>query len=263
MELRGWGYVGRNIDDSLHTQYRIIVDSLSDETFLNERTWGTPLQSSLAARLGTSAGQVRTIKRICEDLRLLHKGSLNMKSIPDSYLFLTEAGEKVYRASKFEENIDRILDVRKREKARSHIKGLYEEGYTLAMAYYFYEFNTTPRTRLHPLRATLKAFARYGTLDKWEWYLLNTDIRADDNPEMESLLHSHISAYRHGELSFSMNDVIEKPKGHQYFPQFLQYAGLVNLHKGRDWKIADNGNKVTFKNHVLSETFLDGIYTKG
>lgn len=260
MKLRGWDYVGRNIDDSLHAQFRIITDNLADAAFVNGRTWGGPLQNLLAAKLGTSAGQVRTIKRVCEDLGLLRKGSLNMSAVPNRASFMTEAGETVYRANMLEQRVDEIPDSKRREQALKHIKGLYEEGYAMAMAYYHYKYNDEQRTRLHPLRATLKAFAKYGALDKWEWYLLNTDIVADDNPEMEALLDSHITAYRRGELSFTMSDVVEKPKGHQYFPQFLQYAGLVNLRNGRDWKISDNGDKLPFKARVLSETFLVEIY---
>ena len=260
MRLTGWDYVGRNIDDSLHRQFIVIVDCLSDPDFVHGRPWGREIQDDLAARLGTSPGQIRTIKRVCEDLGLFKKGSLNRTDVPSHSTIITEPGDIVHRANSLEQFCESIEDDKKREEALRHIKGLYEEGYVLAMVYYHYKFPTTPPTRLHPLRATLKALRKYGSLDKWEWYLLNTDILADDNSEMEALLDQHITAYRHGELTFTMANVVEKPKGHQYLPQFLQYAGLVNLKNGHDWRISDNGKHQAVKDRVLSNGFLAEIY---
>jgi hypothetical protein len=260
MRLTGWDYVGRNIDDSLHRQFRIIVDCLSDPTFVKKRSWGHEIQVDLAKKLGTSPGQIRTIKRICEDLGLFKKGSLNRTDIPSHSSIMTEAGAIVHRANNLEQLCKNIDDNKKRDEALNHIKGLYEEGYVMALVHYYYKFPTNPPTRLHPLRATLKAFRKYGSLDKWEWYLLNTDILADDNPEMEASLEQHITAYRRGELTFTMANVVEKPKGHQYLPQFFQYAGLVNLLTGRNWRISDNDKHQDVKKRVLSENFLTEIY---
>ena len=263
MKLKGWDYIGRNIDESLHDQFRAIAENLSNETFVNNRKWGSSLQTDLANILKTSPGQIRTIKRVCEALGLLKKGALNMSSTPNPASFMTKAGQVVLKASSLEQNIGDLKDANQRNQARQHVKGLYEEGYSMAMANYYYEFDTVPVTRLHPLRATLKALAKYGSLDKWEWYLLNTYIRADDNLEMELQLDNSIKAYRSGDLSFSMKNVVEKPKGHQYFPQYLHYAGLVNLRNGLYWKISDNGKKLEFKAHILSDGYLRELYEKG
>lgn len=260
MRLKGWDYVGRNIDESLHNQFRVIVDCLSDPDFVRGRTWGREIQDDIASKLGTSPGQIRTIKRVCEDLGLFDKGSLNGNDVPSHSTIITAAGDIVHRANSLEQLCESIEDDKKRTEALKHIKGLYEEGYVMAMVYYHYIFPTNPPTRLHPLRATLKAFRKYGSLDKWEWYLLNTDILADDNQEMEALLDQHITAYRRDELTFTMADVVEKEKGHQYFPQFLQYAGLVNLQKGHNWRISDNSRYQDVKERILCDGFLSEIY---
>lgn len=262
MRLAGWDYVGRNIDDSLHFQFRVIIDCLSDSNFVNGRSWGKEIQEELAARLGTSPGQIRTIKRVCEDLGLINKGSLNGTKIPSHNSIITKAGDIVHKANKLEQICEGIVDVRKREKALRHIKGLYEEGYVMALVNYYYTFPANPPAHLHPLRATLKALNKYRSLDKWEWYLLNTVIRADDNPDMEDLLDQHITEYRRGDLQLSMSDVIEKPKGHQYLPQFFQYADLVNLQNGRNWRMSDNLKHQDIKARVLSDHFLFEIYGK-
>ena len=225
MELIGWEYVGRNIDKSLHEQFRTIVDCLSDTSFVHGRVWSDrSLQQDLAHELGNSDGQIRTVKRMFEDLGLINKGSLNRTDSPERAKFMSEVGEKVYNASCLEKELDKISDKHKKEAAHSHIKGLYEEGYCMAMARYYFEF--PQNKRLHPLRATLKALQEYGPLDKWEWYLLNTVIREDDNVIQENLLNKYIKDYRNGNLSFSMSDVISKPKGHQYH-NFTNFQGCL------------------------------------
>jgi len=260
MQLAGWDYVGRNIDESLHTQFRMIVECLSDASFVKGRVWSSrDLQEDLAQKLGNSDGQIRTLKRVFEDLGLVKKGSLNRTNVLERSKFMSSIGEKVYYASCLEKELNKIPDKNKKESARNHIKGLYEEGYCIAMANYFYE-SPDKCMRLHPLRATLKALQKYGSMDKWEWYLLNTDIREDDNTNQENLLNQHIKEYRNGVLTFSMKDVIRKPKGHQYLPQFLQFAGLVNLQNGRYWRISDNGRRADFKSMILSPTFLTDLY---
>ena len=260
MDLFGWDYVGRNIDDTLHQQFRVIVDCLSDPAFVAGRNWSNrTLQIDIAKKLGITDGQVRTCKRVFEDLRLIKRGSLG-RTVPTRTLFMTEVGERVYQASCLEQKLCEISDEQKRIAAHKHIKGLYEEGYAMAMAYYYFDFGGTPPKRLHPLRATLRALSRYGSLDKWEWYLLNTDIREDDNTTMETLLDKHIKAYRNGELTFSMNNIKSKPKAHQYLPQFFYYAGLVNLQNGIHWRISDNGKYKEFKSEVMSDDFLSKIY---
>ena len=53
-----------------------------------------------------------------------------------------------------------------------------------------------------------------------------------------------------------MQNVVEKPKGHQYIPQYFEYAGLVHLIQRPSWSIADNDNHKDIKEEVLSDTFL-------
>lgn len=138
MNLTGWDYVGRNINDSLHRQFKVIVDCLSDPDFVNRRTWGIEIQHDLAIRLGTSPGQIRTIKRVCEDVGLLEKGSLNGTDIPSHRNIITNAGDIVYRANNLEQLCEGIEDDKKRKDTFIHIKGLYEEGYVMALVYYHY-----------------------------------------------------------------------------------------------------------------------------
>ena len=97
------------------------------------------------------------------------------------------------------------------------------------MHYAFTISKNSDGSKLHPLRATLRALNKYGRMDKWEWYLLNTCIRHDDCDVEEATLDDYITRYRNGEYDFTMRNVVEKPKGHQYTPQYLNLPGYFML----------------------------------
>ena len=80
---------------------------------------------------------------------------------------------------------------------------------------------------LHPLRATLKALKKYGQLNYWEWYLLNTVIRSDDNGKEEAELDKLIKEHRSGQLRFKHGDIIENMLSHSYVLGNFEYAGFV------------------------------------
>lgn len=83
--------------------------------------------------------------------------------------------------------------------------------------HYYFKYNDD--RRLHPLRATVLALEQYKRLDKWEWYLLNTCIRHDNDENEVEQFNMYMEKYRAGLLSFTMENVVEKPKGHQYIKE--------------------------------------------
>ena len=124
----------------------------------------------------------------------------------------------------------------------------------------FYYFKNSDGSKLHPLRATLRALNKYGRMDKWEWYLLNTCIRHDDCDVEEAALDDYITRYRNGEYDFTMRNVIEKPKGHQYIPQYFEFAGLLHVIQRPEWSISDSGRHTEVKSEVLEADFLEKLY---
>ena len=48
-----------------------------------------------------------------------------------------------------------------------------------------------------------------------------------------------------------MENVIEKPKGHQYTPQYFEFAGLVHVVQRPEWSITDSDNHSQIKDKVL------------
>ena len=161
--------------------------------------------------------------------------------------FLTDRGKLVYQAAKLEEQVgfaDNYEDDVK-EKIYAEIKKLYEEAYCDALRFYY--FKNSDGSKLHPLRATLRALNKYGRMDKWEWYLLNTCIRHDDCDVEEAALDDYITRYRNGEYDLTMRNVIETTKGHQYIPQYFEFAGLLHVIQRPEWSISDSGRHTEVK----------------
>ena len=264
MNLRGWDYTGRNVSKDLHSQFRRMVDCLSDKSFVKHRTWGNPIQDDLAASLGvSSSGAIRTIKKIFEDFGFINPDALNSRTEIDSRKILTKRGQMIYYLSKLEKSIDEssTLSEEDRKESEIRIKGMYEEAYCDVLKEYYYV--NEDGSRLMPLRATIRAIERYGRLDKWEWYLMNTIIRHDDNANEEALLDEYINKYRNEAIHFNMSNVVEKPKGHQYIPQYFEFAGLCKVVQRPDWSISLSGKHSEVVEEIMSSDYLDKLYQGG
>src|SRR5690606_1653732 len=106
--------------------------------------------------------------------------------------------EEKLRLQNVEEGIEISSEINQK------ITNMYRAFYSKVMInYYFPRGGRGDGTKpLHLFRAVMKALRRYGTLDKWEWYLLNTYVTEDDNVEQEKELDRAISDYRSGKLNF-------------------------------------------------------------
>ena len=253
MELRGWDYTGRNIGTDLHRQLKIMVDCLSDMSFVGSLAWGTTLQEKLAKEIGvSSSGAVRTVKKMCDNFGIFLPSALSSRETISPDRLLSQRGKIIYQAATLEMQIVSSDGLSKniKQKALEEVKHLYEEAYCEALLYYHFE--NPDGTYFYPLRATIKALRKYKSLDKWEWYLLNTFIRHNDDSEEEAVLDSHIELYRKGLYTFTMENVTEKPKGHQYIPQYFEFAGLVNIVQRPNWRATDNQNHLEIKDQALT-----------
>lgn len=261
MNLRGWDYTGRNIGSELHKQFRIMIDCLSDPAFTNHSAWGGDIQERLAQQMQmTSSGAVRTVKKVCVNFGFLNGDSFSRHNEIDTENLLTYRGNLVYHVAKLEEQVGRetCYSAVEKEKIQAELKKLYEEIYCDALRSYY--FRNEDGTRLHPLRATLRALERYGCMDKWEWYLLNTHIRQDDCAAEEAALDADMARYRNGSLIFTNQNIIENPKGHQYIPQYFEFAGLLCVAQGTQWSMRDSGRHEKVKSEVLQDDFLEKLY---
>lgn len=223
MFLYGWKYEGRKISEQLHEQIMFIIDVINTPEIVGDKNW-PELQTYLSLKLGIATGQIRTIKRMMEEFEIVKRGSLNAKEIPSATVF-TDSGrtlinlfetEKLMQQQKTLENAETI----------NEIKNIYKLYYQKVLSNYTYNNNGVI---LHPLKATLKALTQFGRLDYWEWYILNTIITSDDNPDEEQELARIITAYRAKELRFTENDIKENKLSHSYVLGNFEFAGLVKV----------------------------------
>ena len=222
MYLSGWKYEGRKITDKLHEQMLGIIEILNDESQVAGRNWPA-LQKYISAEMGIAPGQVRTIKRMMEEFGIVKKGALNASEVPEPNNIYTKSGhtlvellatEKLMRQNLTSDNLETIKE----------IKEIYKLYYRKVLTEYCYNDGGD---LLHPLRATLKAVEKYGYLNYWEWYILNTVIRNDDDAAEEAELDRLIKEYRSGQLRFKETDITENMLSHSYVLGNFEYAGLV------------------------------------
>lgn len=74
VQLKEWKYEGCKIADKLQEQILSIVEILNDSSIVGNKNW-LELQKYIAGELGITTGQVRTIKRMMEELDIIKKGS--------------------------------------------------------------------------------------------------------------------------------------------------------------------------------------------
>lgn len=150
---------------------------------------------------------------------------LNAQKVPKPENIFTENGrtlveliatEKLMRENLNKDNLETIKE----------IKEIYRLYYQKVLASYTYN---DENGILHPLRATLKAVKKYGYLNYWEWYILNTVIKSDDDPEQEAELDRCIKEYRSGTLRLKESDIGENQLSHSYVLGNFEYAGLIDV----------------------------------
>ncbi|OCA97840.1 hypothetical protein [Clostridium beijerinckii] len=224
MDLYGWKYEGRKISDKLHEQILVMIGILNDPEKVEGRKWPA-LQKIISSELGVATGQVRTIKRTMEEFGILKKGSLNANDVPDGKNIFTKSGITLIDLLATEELMRKKHDKESEEQIRE-IRNIYKLYYQKVLSNYTY---VEDGKVLHPLRATLKALKKFEYLDYWEWYLLNTVIRQDDNKEEESELEECIINYRAGKLQFKESDLIENMLSHSYVLGNFEYSGLIRI----------------------------------
>lgn len=224
MDLYGWKYEGRKISDKLHEQILVMIGILNDPEKVEGRKWPA-LQKIISSELGVATGQVRTIKRTMEEFGILKKGSLNANDVPDGKNIFTKSGITLIDLLTTEELMRKKHDKESEEQIRE-IRNIYKLYYQKVLSNYTY---VEDGKVLHPLRATLKALKKFEYLDYWEWYLLNTVIRQDDNKEEESELEECIINYREGKLQFKESDLIENMLSHSYVLGNFEYSGLIRI----------------------------------
>ena len=234
MKLYGWPYEGRVISEQLHKQMLSIVEIICDPMIVGSRTW-PQLQPYIATELGIATGQVRTIKRMMEELQILRRGALNASTIPSADA-LTKSGQTLVELMETEELMVSQGAYENRDSISS-IQDIYKLYYQKALANYTINMNGQ---LLHPLKVTLRAIKQYGSISFWEWYLLNTLVRSDSEEDYEKFV-SAMSDIEAGRLKKSSFELVENQLSHSYILKNFAFAGLVEL-KGKKYELTAYAN---------------------
>lgn len=250
MNLYGWKYEGRIISDSLHHQIMEIIRILNDPDKVQNRTWGGSLQKFIGEEMGISDGQVRTIKRMMEEFDIIKPGALNQRTIPDKNIY-THNGEVLIKLFESEELLKQQHSEDTYEQLE-RIKEIYKLFYLKILVKY--TIKNKDGNEFHPAIILLKALKKHENLTYWEWYLLNTFINSDNNPEEEQEFDKYIMSFRNGSLKASELKIVENVLAHSYILGNFAYAGLIKIEgKKENMKITINEKNRDLIDEILQE----------
>ncbi|MBN2796641.1 MAG: hypothetical protein JXR88_14620 [Clostridia bacterium] len=262
MQLRGWKYTGRVINDNFQEQIKSILDLLNDKSFVNHDTWPS-VQRRLAAKLGVEAGQIRTLKKMMEEFGLVTSGSLNAREEVEADNVITENGRLLIHIIDIENSLyssDDSGNTQLKHKLKKMIKDFYSR---IILENYLPKGGLGDEDKpLHCLRAVIMALRRYKTLDFYEWYILNTLIKTDEDTKDFSSVDKVIEDYRSQKIVFSKKSIVQFQLSHSYIAGNLEYGGFIKIAR-KPFVISENLENVTVNDSIISEGFLEGLYNRG
>lgn len=251
MNLSGWKYEGRIISDNLQHQIMEIIKILNDPAKVQNRTWGGSLQKFIGDEIGISDGQVRTIKRMMEEFGILKTGALNQRTVPEKSNLYSENGEVLIKLFESEELLKKKPSKDAVEQLEK-IKEIYKLFYLKVLIKY--TIKNRDGERFHPAIVLLKALRKYEYLTYWEWYLLNTIVNSDYNPEEEQEFDDNIRNFRNGMMKISDLNITENVLSHSYILGNFTYVELINVEgKKENIKITINEKNKQMIDELIQE----------
>lgn len=251
MNLSGWKYEGRIISDNLQHQIMDIIKILNDPVKVQNRTWGGSLQKFIGNEIGISDGQVRTIKRMMEEFDILKTGALNQRTVPEKSNLYSENGEVLIRLFESEELLKKKPSKDALEQL-AKIKEIYKLFYLKVLIKY--TIKNRDGKKFHPAIVLLKALRKYEYLTYWEWYLLNTIVNSDNNPEEEQEFDENIRNFRNGTMKISDLNITENVLSHSYILGNFTYVELINVEgKKENIKITINERNKQMIDELIQE----------
>lgn len=251
MNLSGWKYEGRIISDNLQHQIMEIIKVLNDPIKVQNRTWGGSLQKFIGNELGISDGQVRTIKRMMEEFDILKTGALNHRTVPEKSNLYSGNGEVLIKLFESEELLKKKPSKDTFEQLVK-IKEIYKLFYLKVLIKY--TIKNRDGEKFHPAIVLLKVLRKYEYLTYWEWYLLNTIVNSDNNPEEKQKFDENIRNFRNGTMKISDLNITENVLSHSYILGNFTYVELINVEgKKENIKITINEKNKQIIDELIKE----------
>ena len=146
-------------------------------------------------------------------------------NVPDKNIY-THNGEVLIKLFESEELLKQQHSEDTYEQLE-RIKEIYKLFYLKILVKY--TIRNKDGNEFHPAIILLKALKKHEYLTYWEWYLLNTFINSDNNPEEEQEFDKYIMSFRNGSLKASELKIVENVLAHSYILGNFAYAGLIKI----------------------------------
>jgi len=185
-----------------------------------------------------------------EEFDIIKPGALNQRTVPDKNIY-THNGEVLIKLFESEELLRQQHSEDTYEQLE-RIKEIYKLFYLKILVKY--TIRNKDGNEFHPAIILLKALKKHEYLTYWEWYLLNTFINSDNNPEEEQEFDKYIMSFRNGSLKASELKIVENVLAHSYILGNFAYAGLIKIEgKKENMKITINEKNRDLIDEILQE----------
>lgn len=250
--LEGWKSPGRGATEMTHDQIFGIMTYLMDAEKIQNDVWGPPLQLKIGKTINVNTDNtLRHIIGFMKSIGIIYENSLQGGKVPNPDYCVSPSGEMLYSLIKME----KIAIENEENSVVEKIQNMYKQFYANAFLYWFVR-----DTKIHVARTILKAIKKYGSLDKIEWFILNTFITETDNKEQEEIVDKLIKDYRSGDITLTAENIKKRVNSYNYWAQLLSYAGLIKK----------TGQKVTIGNKypqlvedILADDFYEHLNIRG
>ncbi|ADU29391.1 hypothetical protein [Evansella cellulosilytica] len=245
LKLIGWSNPGRSISDTTHRQMFGIMSYLKDKDKVGQDVWNSELQAKIGKTIDVNKpSTLRHIVGFMKSIGIIYGDSLQGGKVPDSRHLVTQSGEVLYQLIEMEQ----LAKEQKKKEVIEQVGTMYKHFYANAFIYWYVR-----GTDIHVVRTVLKTLDKFDSLDKMEWFIMNTFITATDNAVQEEIVEKYIEQYRNKELTLTKDSIVENVNAYGFWASLLNYTGLIRKEGSKIYK----GNlHPELTNAILEDDFL-------
>lgn len=232
MNLVGWGYVGRVLNEKSHNTMVNIAIQFRDSVPQYNKVWGKDLQTLIGGAIGIkSTGQVRTFKRFMEQFGIIRNDVLNSKEVPQYNEVITDDGKVIVNLSEIRSSL-----LAKGEMESSKLIRLIDEAIKLLYLKNSLsaKIESKERQTFRPAFLLVKACQEFESLDKNEWYLLNNFVNSERDEEEWGRFVDSVKCYRNNQIEANDIKIISNELSHSYLLNSFENLGLVSSFEGSE-----------------------------
>lgn len=250
LELIGWGNPGRAITDKTHLQIYGLISYMQDVDRIENEIWSKSLKEKIKININVNTqSTLRHLIGLMKSIGIIYEDSFTTGEVPNVNHIVTPKGQLLYSLlksdiyAKEQENVAVIKE----------IQNMYKEFYTNAFIYWYVR-----GTDIHVARTVMKTLKKFESLNKMEWFIMNTFITQTDNKEQEEIVEEYINKYRSGGLTLTEDNIIRNENAFGYWKSILNFTGLIKK-DGNNIYIGNSSPE--FCEAILAPDFLETLDT--